>query len=442
MATEVKLPELGENIESAKVLSILVKEGDAVAAEQGLIEVETDKASIEVPSPVAGKVASIMVKEGDEIEVGQAIAAVEAGEGPAEQQEKKLEQEKEKEEEKKEAAAEQPSDAPAEPEAETPPGKPATPAPAEQPSAEPARPAEEAPDDGGARRSADVHAAPSVRRIAREMGVDITQVHGSGPQGRVRPADLRGDGRAPGPAQAPALPDFTQWGEVEVKPLTGIRRATATHMANAWSQVPHVTQHDRADITALESARQQFQKRADAAGAKLTVTAIAIKALAAALRAHPQFNVSLDVASEQVIYKQYVHIGVAVDTPGGLLVPVIRDADRKGVLKIAVELGDLSSRARDRKLGLDEMRGASCTLTNLGGLGTTYFTPIVNWPEVAIIGTGRARHEPVWTGAAFEPRLIMPLSISYDHRAVDGADAARFLRWLAEALEAPLLMLL
>ena len=424
---EVKVPQLSESVAEATLLQWKKQPGEAVAVDEVLIEVETDKASIEVPSPVAGKVASIMVKEGDEIEVGQAIAAVEAGEGPAG---------------KRESAPEQTSVAPAVAGTQAPPPKPAAPPPPEQPAAGPARAAEEAPDDGGARGSGDVHAAPSVRRIAREMGVDITQVRGSGPQGRVRPADLRGDGRAPGPVQAPALPDFTRWGEVEVKPLTGIRRATAAHMANAWSQVPHVTQHDRADITALESARQQFQKRAESAGAKLTVTAIAIKALAAALRAHPQFNASLDVAAEQVIYKRYVHIGVAVDTPGGLLVPVIRDADRKGVLDIAVELGELSSRARDRKLGLDEMRGASCTLTNLGGLGATYFTPIVNWPEVAIVGTGRARQEPVWTGAAFEPRLIMPLSISYDHRAVDGADAARFLRWLAEALEAPLLMLL
>lgn len=437
MAIEVKLPELGENIAGARVLNILVREGDAVGAEQGLIEVETDKAAIEIPSPLAGHVVSILVKEGDEVEIGQVIAAIEAAPdrveatlqaasgqfgGPEADGDRAVAQHRTS------GAGSPPESTPAAPDRRM------------EESTRQASP--KAGSQPGGRVAADVHAAPSLRRVARELGIDITQVRGSGPQGRVRPDDLRPGGREATGAERPALPDFSKWGEVEIKAMPGIRRATAAHLAQAWSQIPHVTQHDQADITELEDARQRFQGRAEAAGAKLTITALAIKALAAALQVHPQFNSSIDPAAEQVIHKKYVHIGVAVDTPGGLLVPVIRNPDRKGLVEIAAELAELSRRARERKLSLDEMRGATCTLTNLGGLGTTYFTPIVNWPEVAIVGIGRARREPVWSGADFQPRLIMPLSVSYDHRAADGADAARFLRWFAEALEAPLLMLL
>jgi len=252
---------------------------------------------------------------------------------------------------------------------------------------------------------------------------------------------IREGGRAAGPAAAPELPDLARWGEVRRDPLSNVRRATAKAMATAWTSIPHVTQFDRADVTELDSMRRRFNERPEASGRKLTMTAIIIKMVAVALKQFPRFNAGLDLEGDAVVYRSYVHIGVAVDTERGLLVPVIRDVDRKGLMQVAGELGELAARARDKKLGLDEMQGAGFTVSNLGGLGTTYFTPIVNWPQVAILGVGRASREAVWRDDRFEPRLVMPLSISYDHRLIDGADAARFLRWLAESLEHPLLLL-
>jgi pyruvate dehydrogenase E2 component (dihydrolipoamide acetyltransferase) len=297
-----------------------------------------------------------------------------------------------------------------------------------------------------------VPAAPSVRALARQLGVDINEVPGHGPGGRITRDDVKayvkslvqsgGGTPAIKPGTSPALPDFSQWGEVEQESLTNIRRATAANMSNAWNTVPHVTQYDRADTTQLESMRKRFNKRPEAEGKKLTVTAILIKLVASALKQFPKFNSSLDLARDVVVRKKYVHVGVAVDTPRGLLVPVIRDVDVKNVVQVAIELNDMATRARDRKLKPDEMRGSTFTVSNLGGLGTTYFSPIVNWPEVAILGVGRAEPTAIWNDGRFEPRLILPLSLSYDHRLIDGADAARFLRWTAEALEQPLLLLL
>ena len=292
-----------------------------------------------------------------------------------------------------------------------------------------------------------VPAAPSVRRLARELGVDITRVEGSGPAGRISPDDVKAFAKAVvtgaaaggGPMPMP-LPDFSRWGEIERQPMTNIRRKTAERMAHAWATIPHVVQHDVADITALEALRKRYAPQAEAAGGKLTLTAIALKAVAAALQRFPQFNASVDMAGEAVILKRYVHIGVAVDTERGLLVPVIRDADRKGIVELSVELAALSEKAKARKLTLEDMEGGTFTITNLGGIGGTAFSPIVNAPEVAILGMSRARTEAVWLDGAFEPRLMLPLSLSYDHRVIDGADAARFLRWLAEALEQPFVL--
>jgi pyruvate dehydrogenase E2 component (dihydrolipoamide acetyltransferase) len=236
---------------------------------------------------------------------------------------------------------------------------------------------------------------------------------------------------------AAALPDFARWGEIEVKPMSGIRRKTAEHLSVAW-QAPHVTQHDKADVTALEAFRARYGPRVEKAGAKLTVTAILIKICALAIDRFPQFASSVDMANEAIVFKKYRHIGVAVDTPAGLLVPVIRDADRKSITEIAVELGALSQKARDRKISLDEMAGAVFSISNLGGIGGTSFTPIINQPEAAILGVSRAAKEPLWDGAAFVPRDILPLSLSYDHRVIDGADGARFIRYVAEALESPI----
>ena len=299
-------------------------------------------------------------------------------------------------------------------------------------------------------------AAPSVRRLARELGVEIDHVAGTGAHGRISLDDVKAHakrilvGGAPQSSPEAArsapigepLPDFSRWGEVERQPLRAVRRKTATHLAAAWAAIPHVTQHDFADVTTLEELRKRYAPKAEAAGGALTVTAIAVKVVASALRMFPQFNASIDLEADEIIVKKYVHIGVAVDTDRGLLVPVIRDADTKSILQLSIELAQLSEKARSRKLSLEEMQGGCFSVSNLGGIGGTSFTPIVNLPEVAILGISRARVEPVHQKetASFVPRLLLPLSLSYDHRVIDGADGVRFLRWVIEALEQPFLL--
>jgi len=405
---EIKLPELGENIETVEVSAVMVAVGENVSRDQPLIEVETEKASLEVPSECAGRVAELLVEAGSSIRVGQVIVRIDEASDSTETS----------------------SAAPAaKSEATAPVASPApTPKPVPAPAVAPAVPGRLVP------------AAPSARALARQIGVDITTVGGSGPGGRISRDDVKAhakrliQGMASAGPPVPELPDFSRWGEIEREPLKKIRQATARAMLQSWTVVPHVTQNDRADITQIEAARKAINAGGEAA-AKLTMTAIVIDVVANALREFPQFNASLDIAANAVVYKKYFHIGVAVDTDRGLLVPVIRDVDQKTTVELAGELNDLARRARDKKLGLDEMRGACFTVSNLGGLGTTYFSPIVNWPEVAILGVGRAQMQPLFVSGAFEPRLIMPLSLSYDHRIIDGADAARFLRWTAEALE-------
>jgi pyruvate dehydrogenase E2 component (dihydrolipoamide acetyltransferase) len=299
-------------------------------------------------------------------------------------------------------------------------------------------------------------AAPSVRRLARELGMDINEVPGTGPGGRISQNDVKNyvkqvnlarkaapatpaAGTAPAP---PPLPDFSKWGEVEKERMSGIRRATARQMSLAWTTIPHVTNFDKADITELEQLRKRYAKKAEAAGGKLTVTAILLKVVAAALKQFPKLNASIDTANEEVIYKKYYHIGMAVDTDRGLLVPSIRNVDKKSIIQLSRELGEVAGKARDRKLSLDEMQGSTFTITNLGGIGGTNFTPIVNHPEVAILGVARGSKEAIFRDGAFEPRMMMPLALSYDHRLIDGADAARFLRWICEALEDPFILAL
>jgi pyruvate dehydrogenase E2 component (dihydrolipoamide acetyltransferase) len=437
MPVEFALPELGENVEKGDVVRVLVKPGDTVKKDQPVLELETDKATIEVPSSVEGKVTDVRVKPGDKVTVGQAVLVVDAngGGGSAAAEARPVAVE-----EKPPKTAE---DAP----------KPA-PKPAEVVEFASARPpmarADTAPRPDPPSAGGAVAAAPSVRRYARELGVDLSQVPGTGPGGRIGQDDvtafvkqaMTSGAGAPGVrAAAPPLPDFSKWGEVEVRPMTNIRRKTAEHLSVAW-QAPHVTQHDRADVTALEEFRRTHGPRVEKAGGKLTVTAVLIKLSAMAIDRYPQFASSVDMANESIVYKRYRHIGVAVDTPNGLLVPVIREADRKTITEIAVELGALSQKARDRKLSLDEMAGGVFSISNLGGIGGTSFTPILNQPEVAILGVSRGGTEPVWKETAFVPRQMLPLSLSYDHRVIDGADAARFLRFLADALEQPLTMLL
>lgn len=443
MATDFKLPALGETVDSGTVVKLLVKEGDQIAQEQPVLELETGKAVVEVPSSVSGKITKVHAEEGATLKVGDIVLTVEGGANGAAPAP---------------AAVEQKAEAKPAPEPTTA-AKPAAPAPsangaaAPQPEAaatkQPAAPApSSAPATGGSGDSAP--ASPTVRRLARELGLDIKQVSGSGPGGRISEDDVKqhakqivqGAATGGGGVAAMPLPDFSQWGEVERERLSNIRRATADHMARSWASVAHVTQFDKADITDLEAMRKRYGKSVEAAGGKLTVTAIALKVVAGALKKFPHFNASLDVAANELVLKKYVHIGVAVDTDRGLLVPVIRDVDRKNILELAVELGQIAARARDRKTGLDEMQGGSFTITNLGGIGGTQFTPIVNVPEVAILGISRGSMEPVWKDGAFVPRLMLPLSLSYDHRVIDGADGARFLRWIAEALEQPFLLTL
>jgi pyruvate dehydrogenase E2 component (dihydrolipoamide acetyltransferase) len=303
-------------------------------------------------------------------------------------------------------------------------------------------------------------ASPAVRRLAREIGVDVNAVQGTGPSGRITPEDVKEHARrilssvpstmlgAGGSAGAGGvavravrpLPDFQKWGEVDRQPWSNIRRSTAEHLSYAWTTIPHVTQFDKADVGALEELRKQFKERVAKAGGNLTVTAMLVRVLATAVRKFPQFNASIDSERGEIVFKKYVNVGVAVDTDRGLLVPVIRDAESKNIMEIAVELQRLAERAREKKLSLEEMSGGGITISNLGGIGGTYFTPIVNWPEVAILGVSRGRTEPVWKDGHWEPRQMLPLSLSYDHRVIDGADAMRFLRWVVEAIEQPFLL--
>ena len=302
-------------------------------------------------------------------------------------------------------------------------------------------------------------AAPSVRRLAREVGVNIDEVQGSGPEGRISEADVKEHARrilssmpsvasaaaasSAGAAARPAmpLPDFSRWGEIERQPMSNIRRTTAERLSHAWNTIPHVTQFDKADITAMEELRRKYREQVTAAGGNLTVTAMLVKVIATAVKQFPQFNSSLDPQTNEIVYKKYVNVGVAVDTDRGLLVPVVRNADRKNITEIAIDVHQLAEKARNRKLTLEEMSGGGITISNLGGIGGTYFTPIVNWPEVAILGVSRGIIEPVWRSDKFEPRQLLPLSLSYDHRVIDGADAMRFLRWVVEAVEQPFLFL-
>jgi pyruvate dehydrogenase E2 component (dihydrolipoamide acetyltransferase) len=296
-------------------------------------------------------------------------------------------------------------------------------------------------------------AAPSVRRFAREIGIDIYQVRGSGLNGRISFEDVKlfaktlnkqiqQGGTSAGFAgiKRETLPDFSKWGEIDRQPMSNIRRVTADHLSYAWATIPHVTQFDKADITELDKLRKQFSKNVEAAGGKLTVTAVLLKVVASALKVFPQFNSSVDMEKSEIVYKKYFNIGIAVDTDRGLLVPVIRDVDKKNITQISTDLAGVSKKARDKKLSIDDMQGASITISNLGGIGGTYFTPIINAPEVAIIGVSKSIIEPVYIDGKIEPRLMMPLSLSYDHRIIDGADAVRFLRWVINALENPFLL--
>ncbi len=426
---EFRLPELGEGIESGQVIEVLVAPGDRISLEQPLLEVETDKAAVEIPSPTDGTVTDVLVSAGDTVAINEVLVRIEG------------------DSEGEEAASKEPDASAAVDEAE---GK--SLAAAEKPAQE-VKPAKEEKKpspkrttrtDGAAQSGPlKVAAAPSVRRLARELGVSLGSVSGTGPRGRILEKDVKAHAKAiirsASSAQAAAsaeleLPDFSRWGETVTESFSTVRKLTAERLTQAWA-APHVTQFDKADATRLEELRKLNREKVAEAGGNLTVTAILVKALSRALSEFPKFNSSIHMGSRTIVYKKYVNIGVAVDTERGLLVPVIRDVDKKDITQISVELTDISSRAREKRLSADRLQGGSFTITNLGGIGGRFFTPILNPPEVAILGVSRSSFEPAYVDGEFVPRFMLPLSLSYDHRIIDGAEAARFLRWLCEMLE-------
>ncbi|WP_244807885.1 dihydrolipoyllysine-residue acetyltransferase [Caballeronia zhejiangensis] len=427
-SVEVKVPDIGD-FKDIPVIEIAVKVGDKVEKEQSLVTLESDKATMDVPSPASGTVKELKVKIGDTVSEGTLILVLEGGAGGA--------------------AAPAPTPAPAAPK-EVPSDAPAKPAPApkEAPSALAQAPVIPAGD--GSRTSS--HASPSVRKFARELGVDVSRVRGTGPKNRITQQDITafvkgvmsGQGAAPA-AAAPAgggggelglLPwpkiDFTKFGPVEPKPLSRIKKISGANLHRNWVMIPHVTNNDEADITELEELRVKLNKEHEKAGVKFTMLAFVIKAVVSALKKFPDFNASLD--GDNLVFKQYYHIGFAADTPNGLVVPVIRDADKKGLVDIAKEMAELSKLARDGKLKPDQMQGGCFSISSLGGIGGTHFTPIINAPEVAILGLSRGYQKPVWDGKQFVPRLTLPMSLSYDHRVIDGAAAARFNAYLSAIL--------
>jgi len=425
MIQEIRVPEIGESVETGEVVKVLVAVGDVITVDQPVAELETDKAVLELPSTVAGRVQEILIEEGDTIEIGQVVFRVDT-DGDA-------------------AAVPSPAQKPAAP---SPRAEPTTKKPAAKEST--SRPSPDASHNTvAAGKGARVPAAPALRRLARELGVDLGAVSGSGTGGRISADDVKAYVRSvmsgaesARQAKAADLPDFDRWGTVERKPQSKVRRIMAKNMSKSWTTIPHVTQHDRADVTGLETFRRKASARVEAAGGKLTVTAILVKVCAAGLKAFPQFNTSLDTQSDELIYKSYCNIGIAVDTERGLIVPVIQNADQKSLTQIAVEMTDLATRTRQKKVKLDELEGGTFTISNLGGIGGTGFTPIVYAPQVAILGVARTQREVRMVDDQPQERLLLPLSLSYDHRVIDGADGARFLGWIVEALQNPYLAVL
>ena len=426
MKRAVHIPDLGD-FHDVEVLEIVAKPGDILAPEAPIVTLESDKAAMDVPAPFAGKVLAIHIKAGDKVNQGDHVADLETDAAPDEAAPSA----------QSEPQKEPDSPAPAPTPAPTPPPAPAKPPAAESAPTPPSPPAPSASSSPPAHSADEPHAGPGVRRFARELGVDLRRVSGSGPKGRILKTDVESHvkaamasgasaGGGAGLPEAPAV-DFSQFGEVETRPLPRIRKLSGANLRRNWLVAPHVTQHEEADVTDMEAFRKSLADEAKKQGYKMTPLAFLVKAAALALREFPEFNASLDPSGENLILKKYCAIGVAVDTPQGLVVPVIRDADKKGVTTFARELAELSERAREGKLKREEMQGGCFTISSLGGIGGTAFTPIINVPEVAILGVSRAQMKPHWDGEKFIPRLMMPLSLSYDHRVIDGAQGARFI---------------
>ncbi len=442
MIQDVRLPEISENVDTGDVIDILVQQGDYVEKDQPLVELETEKAAFEVPSPAQGKVVEVLIKQGDTVKVGQVLMKIDT-EAKADEQ-KPSEPDQESDETSEDETKEEPSEGEKLPEPE----------PEEEPKEEKPRPEKPeqkqktAPPEHKPQASKAVAAAPSVRQLARELGVDIHDVRGTGQTGRITADDVKAyarnliAGRPESPVQRGAmlLPDFSKWGSIERKPMSTTRKKIAETLSHAWSSIPHVTQFAQADITGLEQSRKLYANTIEDRQARPTLTSIALKITAVVLKEFPVFNASLDPESNEIIYKHYVHISVAVETDRGLLVPVVRDADSKSLSELSLELNRLAEKARQHKIGPDDMVGGNFTISNLGGIGGTNFAPIIYWPQVAILGISHAVRKPITTDGGPESRLILPLSLSYDHRLIDGVQGLTFLRRIAEYLENPFLL--
>ena len=433
MSKQILVPNIGD-FSDVEVIEVLVAPGDTVKPEDSLITVESDKASMEIPSPEAGTVKELKVKVGDKVSEGSLILLLEPGAGSA-------------------AAATPAGTVKAAPAAAPAPSSPPVVTKPAAPAAAPARaaPSPAAPvttlgrfDEAGFARA---HASPGVRKFARELGVDLGRVSGSGRKGRITQDDVKafvkqimtGGLPAAGGLQVAPLPaiDFAKWGEIETRPLTKINKLTGQFLHRNWVTIPHVTQFDEADITDMEALRKAMAAEYKARDIRITPLVFLMKAIVRALQEYPRFNSSLDAGGENLVFKKYFNVGIAVDTPDGLVVPVVQNVDRKGLVDLAVELGEISARARDKKLKPADMQGGCITISSLGGIGGTKFTPIVNAPEVAILGVSRSKMQPVWNGKEFVPRLMLPLALSYDHRVIDGADGARFTTFLCGVLADP-----
>jgi pyruvate dehydrogenase E2 component (dihydrolipoamide acetyltransferase) len=448
MTKDIKIPDIGEKVEKGSVVSVLVAKGDAVELDQAIIEFETEKAVVEIPSPEHGKIIEVLVKEGDTLKIGDVIARIDT-----------------------DAALERP-----EPEAAAPPRheiQPEKPAPQDEtevtevrqssPPTPSREPASAPPPSAGQTEDTVIlmqgpveipripaAASPTVRRLARELGADINAIRGSGPGDRITADDVKeyikqvvsgGKGVSVGPSTTRQLPDFGNWGTIERETISSVRGVIAENTAFAWSAIPHVTQFDQADITELERFRARHGEKVREQGGRLTITPIVMKIIVEALKQFPKFNASIDTLRDEIVYKKYYHIGMAVDTERGLLMPVVRDADKKSIVELAIEIKQLADRARSRRLSPEDMEGGSFSISNQGGIGGTNFTPIIFWPQVAILGISRNSPQPLLVDGEWQSRQVLPLSLSYDHRIIDGADAARFLRWVVEALENPLMLI-
>ncbi|MDR9457640.1 MAG: 2-oxo acid dehydrogenase subunit E2 [Salegentibacter sp.] len=455
MAKEIKIPQISEGVDTATISEILVSKGDKIKKDQAVIAVETDKASTEIPSAFSGTVKEIKVSEGDEVSVGDVIIILEEAseenkdsgdekekkeekkEETSEEKEKKKTKDKEKKEtseEKKEGeerSADQEDVDESKDESKD-----------EDKDEEKKKPSKKSEKDKSEDKKSlkEVYASPGVRRLARELGINIQKIEGSGDSGRITEKDVKnykeGGGKKSGPAQ-PELPDFSKWGAVETKPLNNIKKITAKNVLQSWQSIPHVFQFGEADISGIETYIEDHKEKVEEAGGKLSLTAILTKVVATALHKFPMFNASIDMDKEEMILKKYVNINIAVATDEGLLVPVIKNADQKSIKDLSVEISEIAQKARDQKLSNEDMEGGNFSISNLGGIGGTNFTPIVYHPQVAILGVSRASIKPVYIDDNFEPRSILPLSLSYDHRLIDGADGASFMNWMVKALEDP-----